>query len=105
MPNEANRNVLRTREILIERFGGKCWFENCEEDDPTKLEFAHIFPTRLKGRGRGRKERIYDVSKNPDCYALVCSYHNGQIDEVLEAIDLGRETLGLPYIFLKKEVK
>lgn len=105
MPNRANRQVVEARLRLIEKFGGKCWFDGCEEDDPSKLEFAHIFPTKLKGRGRGRKERVYDVSKNPGSYALVCSYHNGEIDAVLEALDYGRSILGLPYIFLKRDVE
>jgi hypothetical protein len=99
--NEANKNVLRTREILHERFGGKCWFESCEESEMEKLQFAHIFKTTRHGQGRGRKERIYDVSKNPGSYAYVCKYHHGLLDDVRDAVENGRDILGLPPIFYK----
>ena len=65
------------------------------------LEFAHIFPTDVQGRGRGRKERIYNISKNPGSYAYMCKPHHVMLDQVRTAIDEGRESLGLPTIFLK----
>ena len=99
MTNTANKKVLRTRELLHEKFGGECWDPKCHESDMANLEFAHIFPTQVKGRGRGRKERIYDVSKNPGSYAYVCKYHHIILDEVGEMIKNGREILGLPYVF------
>lgn len=37
-----------------------------------RLEFAHIKPTKLSGRGRGSKHRYLDIKKNKDCYVLVC---------------------------------
>jgi hypothetical protein len=36
------------------------------------LEFAHVKPTGLCGRGRGLKNRFVDVLRNPDCYELLC---------------------------------
>lgn len=101
MVNKANQRVVQDRLRLVEKFGGKCWFEGCEESDPSKLQFAHVHPTGVNGRGRGRKERVYDVSKNPGSYALTCKYHHGELEAVLEALDHGRSILGLPYIFLK----
>lgn len=101
MTNQANQRVVQDRLKLIERYGGKCWFEGCDESDPSKLQFAHIFPTGLNGRGRGRKERTYDVSKNPGNYALMCKFHHGLLDDTLESLDHGRSILGLPYLFLK----
>lgn len=37
------------------------------------LEFAHIKPTGLCGRGRGLRNRYFDILRNPDCYQLMCS--------------------------------
>lgn len=102
MTNTANKKAVRTREILHERYGGKCWFEGCEENEMEKLEFAHIFETKLKGQGRGRKERIYDVSKNPGAFAYVCKYHHGLLDDVRNAVENGLDILDLPPIFFKK---
>lgn len=67
-----------------------------------KLEFAHVFPTDVMGRGRGRKERIYDVSKNPGAYAYVCKNHHGALDAIRKMINEGREKLGLPYVFFNE---
>lgn len=36
------------------------------------LEFAHIKPTKLKGMGRGKDRRAYDIKRNPDSYMLMC---------------------------------
>lgn len=36
------------------------------------LEFAHVAPAGLKGRGRGRAERYHDIKRNPDSYRLAC---------------------------------
>lgn len=55
---------------LIQEWGGSCCF--CPEQDPELLEFAHVSLTELKGRGRGRKERYYDVKKHPEAYLLMC---------------------------------
>jgi hypothetical protein len=50
-----------------------------------KLEFAHVLETALKGRGRGRKERYYDIIKNPDCYRLLCQFHYKEMDNEEDA--------------------
>ena len=50
-----------------------------------KREFAHVLETALKGRGRGRKERYYDIIKNPDCYRLLCQFHYKEMDNEEDA--------------------
>ena len=40
-------------------------------DVRSNLEFAHVRETGLIGRGRGRKERYYDIVNNLDCYRLM----------------------------------
>lgn len=37
------------------------------------LQFAHIKPTGLCGRGRGLQHRYFDILRNPDCYELLCN--------------------------------
>lgn len=49
-------------------YGGACSFCYTQED----LQFAHVHKTDLNGRGRGRKERYYDILNNPECYRLLC---------------------------------
>jgi len=46
------------------------------------LEFAHLpgKPTGLLGRGRGSRERYYDVRKHPGSYVLVCRGHHSLLD-------------------------
>lgn len=72
MTNQRNELQPKFRKQLIKIFGGKCIICGSTED----LEFAHIKPTKLKGRGRERKERYYDILNNPDSYALTCKKHN-----------------------------
>ena len=83
MTNRQNRRAPERRNELIIEFGGKC--EECHSTE--SLEFAHKEPTGLSGRGRGRKERLYDVINNPDKYRLLCKdchemYDNGLLEEV-----------------------
>lgn len=83
MPNVMNVWIKEARKKLIDQFGGKCIV--CGTTN--KLEFAHIHSTDLKGYGRGRKERYYDVIKNPEAYTLLCKEHH-------EAYDHGIISLG-----------
>lgn len=69
------------RWLLIYAFGGCCQAikENGEICGSTeRLELAHIEPTELEGRGRGRGERIYDVIRYPWSYKLFC--HDCHVD-------------------------
>ena len=82
MTNRQNRWTKERREKLIEEYGGKC--EECPTTE--NLEFAHKEDTELSGRGRGRKERVYDVIRNPDKYMLLCkdcheNYDQGLLEE------------------------
>lgn len=68
MTNERNILIKKQIEELRQKMGGKCAY--CETT--IGLEFAHIKKTALSGRGRGRKERYYDVIRNMDSYILLC---------------------------------
>jgi hypothetical protein len=68
-----NEWAKKRRPVLIAQFGGKCSRCGSLED----LEFAHVAKTDVKGRGRGRKERIQDVSQHRGSYLLLC--HNCHI--------------------------
>ena len=72
MTNERNKRAKLQRKKLIERFGGKCQNPNC--GSTSELQFAHVEPTELSviRRGRGRKERLSDISKRPECFAFLC---------------------------------
>lgn len=68
MTNNRNINIRKQIDELKKRFGGKCF--NC--GSTVNLQFAHVKDTCLNGEGRGRKERYYDIIKNPECYTLLC---------------------------------
>ena len=57
------------RRKLVNDFGGIC--AHCTSK--SELEFAHVIPTKLSGKGRGMPQRIYDVLKHPLNYLLLCS--------------------------------
>jgi hypothetical protein len=67
----------RMKKLRIER-GNECVMksEYCEG----QLEFAHIAPTTISGMGRGRKERVYDIIRNPKSYTLLCRKHHLEYD-------------------------
>jgi hypothetical protein len=54
--------------------GGEPRCQECRayENEETRLEFAHVAPTKLKGRGRGKYHRLRDVLKHPEAYKLLC---------------------------------
>lgn len=56
-PVNRNPPTLILFEFLVKLWGGVC--EIC--GDVHRLEFAHIRPTRLKGRSRGSRHRYLDV--------------------------------------------
>lgn len=63
---------------LRKAFGGKCskcggrWslIRKGRKYRHRPLEFAHVKPTKLQGRGRGLKNRFFDILRNPDSYRL-----------------------------------
>lgn len=55
---------------LREQFGGVCQAKGCERT--TGLEFAHIQPTNVNGRGRGQAVRYHDIKKHPERFRLLC---------------------------------
>lgn len=56
------------------RTGGAC--EGLEGEprcgSTEELEFAHVKPTKLNGRGRGFNHRVKDVRSHPEAYRLLC---------------------------------
>ena len=46
----------------------------------TRLEFAHLLPTKLKGEGRGARQRCLDILRNPHAYGLVCRTCHRRLD-------------------------
>lgn len=83
MTNKGNRWIRQVFNDLKADRGGKCEIPGCEETED--LEFAHVQPTDLGGRGRGRKERYYDIKNNPDSYRLLCKGHHRDHDDELDA--------------------
>lgn len=66
-------------------FGGRCQRCNTKRSRLARgrtapLQFAHIKPTGLSGRGRGLRHRYFDIVRNPDCYALLCNRCHFVID-------------------------
>lgn len=74
MPNHMNAWIKTKMQQLRE--GSKCVMCGTNQD----IEFAHKNPTKLSGKGRGRKERYYDILNNPDCYIPLCKQHHKEYD-------------------------
>lgn len=84
------RNELAKRQMAALRAGRGNRCEVCEttaeeiaERHEPPLEFAHTAETEVVGMGRGRKERIVDIRKHPEHYALLCKPCHREFDEVL----------------------
>ena len=50
--------------------------------DGKHLEFAHLLPTGLNGRGRGKAKRVFDILKNPDSYILLSKKTHRYLDRI-----------------------
>jgi len=66
--NRANEYVKRRWMELIEEYGGEC--QDCGKR--YDLEFAHLGETGLKGKGRGKNRRLFNILHNRDLYRLLC---------------------------------
>jgi hypothetical protein len=77
-PQGERRRRFESRRVSILRIerGNRC--EYCGKRGRTNkrgrpnLEFAHLAPTGLRGRGRGQIQRYYDIKRHPETYALLC---------------------------------
>lgn len=58
----------------------------------TNLEFAHIIPTGLNGRGRGQTQRYRDIEQNPDSYMLLCKKHHKMVGDPADRTKKEKET-------------
>ena len=75
----AGRWLKRKFEELRRQFGGKCRNQECSSTE--NLEFAHVKDTGLKGWSRGKKNRYYDILRNPDSYVLICKTCHKKYDK------------------------
>lgn len=75
LSTRSNEWIKRKLKDLRNNWGGKC--QNMGHKIPIveNLEFAHKHNHKTdlsKKRGRGRKERYYDIMNNPESYILLC---------------------------------
>ena len=80
MGNYTNERIKKKIIELRELMGGKCANPRCPNSSDD-LQFAHVKRTKVRGWGRGRKERYYDVVKHPDCYILLTKYCHKLFDD------------------------
>jgi hypothetical protein len=77
--HQGKRYTARDMEALRAERGGRC--EVC--GSLVRLEWAHVQPTGLAGRGRGLQRRYLDVKRHPCAYRLLChACHWAQGDHV-----------------------
>lgn len=79
----ARQNKWVRKKFLELRAFADSMYHGCVFCGSEDWEFAHIRPTALKGRGRGRKERYHDIVTHFDCYRPMCldchkSYDDGE---------------------------
>lgn len=77
MTNSMNKWIKKALQLLREEFGGCC--KKCKSTED--LEFAHVRDNGFKGRGRGRKERYYNIKNNKDDYILLCKSCHREFDK------------------------
>jgi hypothetical protein len=68
----------------------KSTHQRCDKCNPCplnreQLEFSHLRPTGLSGKGRGRSRRISDIVSNPTSYILSCHRRNLDIEKEQKA--------------------
>ncbi|GEM_PF-2451486 len=81
MRERQKRYIERLRTRLMAERGNKC--ERCGAGpEANPLEWAHVKPTALYGRGRGSAHRLLDVKNNPDHYKLFCVPCHKDHDEI-----------------------
>ncbi len=72
--DRRNAYWYRVRARQVAERGGACeglpGEPRCGSTD--ELEFAHVAPTELNGRGRGYNQRVQDVRDHPEAYRLLC---------------------------------
>ena len=71
-------------EALRKERGGRCILELDGCWLTRGLEFAHITPTPVNGRGRGLPQRYHDIKNNPEAYLLVCRACHAKADDLAE---------------------
>ena len=65
MGSKQARPILEKLRIIR---GNKC----LQCGNMGKLDFAHVRPTRVSGRGRGMDSRMRDIRHHPNDYILLC---------------------------------
>lgn len=72
------RRYVETRSIqeLRDARGDRC--RRC--GSRSKLEFAHVKETSVRGRGRGQMVRYCDIKRNPGSYELLCWHCHHEFD-------------------------
>lgn len=88
MLSKYGKLANKYRKILLIVFFNKCWFcGKTEQELYGKLQFFHIEPTKLNGKGRGFYNRMRDIINNPCKYGLACSECHGLYDGGLITIE------------------
>ena len=77
MPTAPGYYAQKFKELKA-AWGNVCNMVDC--NNTHGLEFAHVAPTPLNGRGRGQSVRYYDIKKHPERYLLICRSCHVDID-------------------------
>jgi hypothetical protein len=72
------RYIGRLKTRLVVKLCGRCKVCGCE----LSLEFAHLRPTGLNGRGRGMKARLLNIQKHLEDYVLMCHSCHREYDRL-----------------------
>lgn len=74
--SKPRRIETRSIQELRDARGNRC--RRC--GSKSKLEFAHVKETSVRGRGRGQMVRYCDIKRNPDAYELLCWHCHHEFD-------------------------
>ncbi len=90
---EKRGNRCEARLKSLERCGARLSWNSFGRPS---LEFAHVAPTPLVGRGRGSTARAYDIRRHPEAYKLVCRACHRKMDGLDERTRSGHWRSGPP---------
>ncbi len=79
---ELHKARLRKHRAKLKEKAHQAVGRVCQHCGATPIQFAHVRPTKLSGRGRGSVARYKDVAKFPKRYIPLCAACHYDYDNI-----------------------
>lgn len=84
MTKSGGYYTVKKIDKLRKEYGGVCHWNGCTTKK--NLQFAHRFPTKVSGKGRGSWIRFKDIIEHPLNYTLLCTIHHIEFDTMSQDV-------------------